>query len=168
MALGHAGRELLGADEAVFLQFLRGQGRGEQRVLKGAQEAVLTQEEIPVGIQGDGLSGPLPWGTVVDNAQPLQGHMGRVHPHRGGAEGATGLPVRQKLLRAVLPADHGFVRPRAPQHQMGAVQHQLFPVFAGGQFQAQGHAVTGRQGGQGAADGAGAGQHGIGQHGDSS
>ena len=36
VALGQAGRELLGADEAVFLQFLRGQGRGEQRVLEGA------------------------------------------------------------------------------------------------------------------------------------
>ena len=90
--------------------------------------------------------------------------MGRVHPHRGGAEGAPGLAVRHRLLRAVLPADDGFVRPRAPQHQMGAVQQHLFPVFPRGQLQAQGRAVIGRQGGQGAADGAGAGQHGIGQH----
>lgn len=142
VALGRSGSKLLGADEAVFLQFLGWKGSGEQGVLVGTQNAVLAGKKVPVCIQGNGLPHLFPWRGGVDDGQPPQGHMGGIHHQCGRAEGAPVHAIGHGLLGAVIPLDHSVF---ANQGGVGPLKHHLFPIDSGGKAQGNGGVIPGQR-----------------------
>ena len=131
-ALGEhsAPAQLRGEKAVIPLDQVLRQRADEQRVLGGAQRAVLTAKVVPVHRQGNLLSLFGRFQGVIDDGEVFQCHAVGAHGQRPGAKGVVFLPVRVNLLCVVPVNKGGFLRPRTDDGDAGCLDHHLLPVYA--------------------------------------